>query len=124
MFKVVTIIEMLGLFFELYMGVAHEVVLGYAAALLFVVILLGLVNALVRVNNIIAGLEEKLTGVARKYNGRNISAFLAVGLLLNSCALIFMDTLPHFIRHLIQIFAIVLMLVGLVWTGLGKGRKL
>lgn len=124
MFKVVTIIEMLGLFFELYMGVAHEVVLGYAAALLFVVILLGLVNALVRVNNIIAGLEEKLTGGARKYNGRNISAFLAVGLLLNSCALIFMDTLPHFIRHLIQIFAIVLMLVGLVWTGLGKGRKL
>lgn len=124
MFKVVTIIEMLGLFFELYMGVTYEAVVGFVAVFLFAAILVGLVNALVRVNNIIAGLEEKLTGIARKYNGRNISAFLAVGLLLNSCALIFMDTLPHFIRHTIQIFAIVLMLVGLVRAGLGKGKKL
>ncbi|MEZ3445281.1 MAG: DUF2812 domain-containing protein [Lachnospiraceae bacterium] len=122
MFKVVTIMEMLIMFFELYMGVAFEAVLGYAAALLLAVILVGLVNVLVRVNDIIADLEEKMTGIAKKYRGRNISAFLAVGLLLNSCSLMLMDVLPHPAKYTIQILAIVLMLVGIVRTGLGKCR--
>lgn len=118
MFKVVTLIEMLGMFFELYMGAVYDVVLGYAAALLFAVILLGLVNALVRVNNIIADLEEKRTGIAKKY--RSVSAFLLVGLMLNGCSLILLDAAPVFVRHTMQIFAIVLMLVGIVRIGLGR----
>lgn len=122
MFKVVTLIEMLVMFFELYMGAAYDVVLGYAAALLLAVILVGLVNALVRVNSIIADLEEKRTGIAQKC--RSVSAFLLVGLMLNCCSLLMMDAMPRFAVHVIQIFAIVLMLVGLVRTGLGKGGKL
>ena len=122
MFKIVTIIEMLIMFYELYMGVTYGAAPGYAAALLFAAILLGLVNMLFRLNNVIADLEEKQTGIAKKYRGRNISAFLAVGLLLNSCSLMLMDVLPHPAKYTIQILAIVLMLVGIVRTGLGKCR--
>lgn len=124
MFKIVTIIEMLIMFYELYMGVTYGAAPGYAAALLFAAILLGLVNMLFRLNNVIADLEEKQTGIAKKYRGRNVSAFLMVGLLLNSCSLMLMDVLPHLVTRTIQILAIVLMLAGLVQTGLGKGKKL
>ena len=78
MFKIVTIIEMLIMFYELYMGVTYGAAPGYAAALLFAAILLGLVNMLFRLNNVIADLEEKQTGIAKKYRGRNVSAFLMV----------------------------------------------
>lgn len=114
MFKIVTLIEMLGLFLELYLGVVYEVVVGYVAALLFAMILLGLIKVLIRLNNIIADLEEKLTGVSKKY--RSISSFWLVGLLLNSCALIMMDALPHLALRTLQILAIALMLVGIVRT--------
>lgn len=124
MFKIVTIIEMLIMFYVLYMGVTYGAAPGYAAALLFAAILLGLVNMLFRLNNVIADLEEKQTGIAKKYRGRNVSAFLMVGLLLNSCSLMLMDVLPHLVTRTIQILAIVLMLAGLVQTGLGKGKKL
>lgn len=120
MFKAVTIIEMLILFFELYMGVTQRMMLGYVFALVFAVILMILFLTLVRLNNIIADLEEKQTGIAKKYRGRNISVWLAIGLLINSCALLTTDIVPHTVTHVIQILAIVLMLAGLVQTGLKR----
>lgn len=120
MFKAVTIIEMLILFFEFYVGVTQKLVLGYVFALVLAVILLILFFALVRLNNIIADLEEKQTGIAKKCRGRNISVWLAIGLLINGCALVTTDIVPNTVTHVIQALAIVLMLAGIVQTGLNR----
>lgn len=116
MFKVAIIIEMLCAFFELYAGAVGGVMLGYAFALLFGAFLVGLLNAVIKLNDTIAELNVRLTGIERKNRCRNISAFMAVGLLMNSCAIMITDIVPHGVKYTIQIIAIILMLVGLFQT--------
>lgn len=70
MFKIVTIIELICLFIELYVGAVEGIVLGYAFALLIGALLLSVINALFQTNQKIAELEEKMTGIAR--NKKNI----------------------------------------------------
>lgn len=59
MFKIVTIIELICLFIELYVGAVEGIVLGYAFALLIGALLLSVINALFQTNQKIAELEEK-----------------------------------------------------------------
>ncbi len=70
MFKIVTIIELICLFIELYVGAVEGIVLGYAFALLIGALLLSVINVLFQTNQKIAELEEKMTGIAR--NKKNI----------------------------------------------------
>lgn len=116
MFKVVAIIEMLCIFIELYCGAVGGFRLGYALALLIGAFLVGMLNALMRVNDTIAELNVRLTGIEGKGRDRNISVLMAIGLLLNSCALLIADVIPHGVKNLIQIIAILLMFVGLFQT--------
>ena len=116
MFKVATIIEMLCAFFELYAGAVWGVALGYAFALLFGAFLVGLLNAVITLNDTIAELNVRLTGIEKKNRCRNISALLAVGMLLNSCVIMIADVIPHGVKYMIQIAAIILMAVGLFQT--------
>ncbi|MDE7275197.1 MAG: DUF2812 domain-containing protein [Lachnospiraceae bacterium] len=112
MFKAVTIVEMLLVFFEIYMGASQGVKLGYIFAILLTAILAGLMNAVIRLNVIIAGLEEKMTGISKKC----MSVLWAVGCMLNVCGLLLMDVMPHMFRHAIQILAIALMIIGMFQT--------
>ena len=116
MFKVAAIIEMLCAFLELGAGVIGGVTLGYAFALLFGAFLIGMLNTIVKLNDTIAELNTRLTGIERKNRGRNLSTLMAVGLLLNSCTIMLTEAIPHGVRHIIQIFAILLMVVGLFQT--------
>ncbi len=116
MFKIVTIIELICLFIELYVGAVKGIVLGYAFGLLIGALLLSVINALFQTNQKIAELEEKMTGIARNKKNTYTSAFLVIGLLMNSCILFLMDYIPYTITKGLQIIAIILMLIGLAKT--------
>lgn len=116
MFKVVTIIELLCLFIEFYCGAFGGFQLGYAFALLIGAFLVGMLNALMRLNDTINKLNIQLTGIEKKGGCRKISALMAVGLLMNSCALLIADVIPHEVKYIIQMIAIILMVVGLFQT--------
>lgn len=112
MFKVVAIVEMICMFAEFCVGT----VTGYAFALLFAAVLVGLLNAVVRLNDTIADLEGRLAGIEKKCRNRNISSLMAVGLLMNSGALLLTDSVSHAITRPVQILAVIIMLAGLFQT--------
>lgn len=116
MFKIATIVEMICLFIELYVGAAKGIMLGYVCALLIAAILVVVVNAVFRTNHKIAELEEKMTGISTDKKNTYMSALLAIGLLMNSCALLLAEYIPHPVTRGLQIIAIVLMLIGVVKT--------
>lgn len=116
MFKVVTIIEMICLFIEFYCGAFGGFRVGYAFALLIGALLVGMLNALMRLNDTIDKLNIRLTGIEKKVGCRKISALMAIGLLMNSCAMMLVDVIPHGVKYIIQIVAIILMLAGLFQT--------
>ena len=115
MFKIATIIEIICLFMELYVA-TKGIMLGYACALLIAAILVVLVNAVFRTNHKIAELEEEMTGISTDKKNTYVSVLLAIGLLMNSCALLLTEYIPHTVTRGLQIIAIVLMFVGVAKT--------
>ena len=116
MFKIAAIIEITCLFIEFFVGAVGGIMFGYAFALLIAAMLAGILNAVIKINNTIADLEGKMAGIETNHRKRNISAFLAMGLLMNSCALLIVDSVSHTITRTIQILAIIMMLIGLFQT--------
>lgn len=116
MFKIVTIIEMICLFIELYVGAVKGIMLGYAGALLIAAMMVAVINAMFQINHKIAELKEKMTGISMDKKNTYVSVLLVVGLLINSCALLLAEYIPHAVTRGLQIIAIVLMLIGVVKT--------
>lgn len=119
MFKVATIVEMICLFVEVFVGMNGNS-WGYAFALLIAAILIAFINVITRLNETIATLQERKTGIPPKNAHRNFSPLIPVGLLINSCAFMLSDSVSTPIRHTVQIVAIVFMLAGLFLTSLKK----
>lgn len=122
MFKVVTIVELICLLMEVIAG-ANGAYFGYAFALLLGAILFGLVNAVIKTNNVIAGLQERKGGAVSEKYKRCISPLLPCGLLLNGCALIIDESVSEGITMTIQIIAIVLMLIGIYKTARNRSGR-
>ena len=121
MFKVVTVIELICLFIELYAGFVEGSHLGIAGALLIGAFFVGCVNILIRLNGKIGQLQEQLDGISSVKTCRTISPLIVSGLLLNSIAVSTEDAAAHPAKRVIQIAAIILMICGLVRTC--RGRK-
>ncbi|MCR5753519.1 MAG: hypothetical protein K6G30_01735, partial [Acetatifactor sp.] len=85
-------------------------------AFLLMAVMIVFVNAITKLNETIAELEERKTGIPPKNVRKNFSPLLPVGLLFNSCALILQDSVSTPVRHGIQFLAIALMLAGLYQT--------
>lgn len=119
MFKVVIALELLCLIPQIY-GVSRGI--KSAAVGLFVLgaLVLALMNALFKTNQIIAGLQERKGVEPKTCRGKAVSPVLLAGMLLNSCALLLSDSIPNMIKITIQIAAIALMAVGLFKTGAGN----
>ena len=115
MFKLVTIIELLCLFMEISSAVrtGDPYVWGCAFLLLSFVIIF--MNMTLRTKNTIHELYERKTGIENRRN-KTISAFLAVGFLLNSCAFMIQYRIPHYLKMAVQIAAIIFMLIGIYQT--------
>lgn len=115
MFKVVTVIELICFFVEVFEAV-QGVGMAYAFLFLLGAILLALVNAVFKTNRVIAELKERKGEQPSGCSNRQISALLPCGLLLNACALVLKEAVYPTAKLVIQIVAIVFMLVGVYRT--------
>ncbi|MBQ7920475.1 MAG: DUF2812 domain-containing protein [Lachnospiraceae bacterium] len=119
-FKVVTAMELVILIVELFGAMLGSPVLWIFVFLIGAVVL-AFMNQVVKLNGIIAELKERRGEAVQGSNGRNVSAFLPVGLLFNSCALTMTGNSElELVRIIITILAISFMLLGIVQTVKGK----
>lgn len=122
MFRGVSILLMLCLFFELFAGISG-VSVGYICACIIGAMLFAIVNVLFKTNTIIANLKEKKGEAEAPQKCRYVSPLLPCGLLLNACALIIDESVSQPIWFTIEILAIILMLVGICKTARMKSSK-
>lgn len=120
MFKVVTIIELICLFMELYVGFVQGIRLGAACSLLIGAIFVGCINILVRLNDRIGRLQEQQNGLKRSGRCRKVSALMVAGLLLNSFVILVEEMITHPVKIFMQMTAIILMIGGLFITCRGR----
>lgn len=114
MFKVVTIIELIGFFVEV-LGAMHGAGIGFFGMLIIGAIVIGCMRATISTKRKIAELKERKGEVVTGLASGKVSPLLASGLLLNACALALKNsaTVSDPIITVIQIIAIVLMLTGI-----------
>ncbi len=115
MFKTVTIIELIGLFIELYAAMQGSTT-GCISTCIFLVIVFTFLNAINKTNSIIISLKEKKGEIVSNKRKKNISFSLLFGLILNSFALIINTSISSPVTHIIQIIAIIFMLIGIYKT--------
>ena len=115
MFKVACILEIICMLIEVAGGISGNPV-GWAAAVLLAAFVLVCVNAVGKTKGVIAQLEAKKSGIEQENSVRMISVLLPTGLLINACLLAARDSISPVIHMVLQIFAIILMVAGLVLT--------
>lgn len=110
MFKVVTILELLCFFIEVWGAIQGNTA---ATAFMFLLGALILLNAINKTKSIIAELMERKGETMLQNRNRLYSPALACGLLLNGVVYL-QDIANPILRHGIQIVALVLMVAGLI----------
>lgn len=115
MFKVVTILELICFWAEMFAGFAgNDFAWGFG--ILILVFILVIVNAVFRINDVLEDLEEKKSGIVSERKGRNVPALIPVGLLL-SCVMFLVEesvSVVPWVSWIVHILAIGMMAVGLV----------
>lgn len=115
MFKIVTVLELICFFFELFAAIAGNR-WAYVCLFLLGAITLAFTNVIFRTNRIIEELKERKGEASAGCRNRQISVLLACGLLLNSCALVLEESIHPTAKLIVQLAAIVLMLAGIYRT--------
>ena len=117
MFKVVTVIELLALFSEIYAGMTGNGV-GWVFALLISLFVFTCADATLRTNKVIARLEEQKSGIEpeKKGGGTLPLIIISIGLLTNCCMAAVERFAPPMISYPVHIFAVIMMAVGIVLT--------
>ncbi len=121
MFKIITIIELTCLFMEIFSATRTGSPFLWGFVFLILAFSLAFIKITLHTGDIIHELNERKTGIEEPRN-RNVSAFLMIGFLLNSCALIIQDSVSIYTKRTIQILAIVFLIVGIYQTA--QKRKL
>lgn len=118
MFKIVTIIELIGFFIEV-AGVLSGSWVAMMYMLVIGVMIFAIMNAVYRTNCKINELKERKGEMPDNKICKNskVSPVLLCGLFLNACALILQESMAPMAVHIIQIAAIILMLVGIYRSG-------
>ena len=122
MLKAVTIVELICFFLEVAAACMGNVSFAVPFACLILALVIAMLNATVKTNVVIDRLKEQQTGILVTKK-RNISMLMAIGLLMNSCAIIIQDSVSDYIKLTVQIIAIIFMLVGLWQTCRKKGNE-
>ncbi len=113
MFKIVTIIELVCIWWNLMAGIAGKNLYGFAFAFLLAVFAIALGNGAIWATNIINRLREAQSGIKIEKR-RKVSVLLAAGLFFNSFAWIIQENVSRSILHFIQMAAVALLLAG-IW---------
>lgn len=90
--------------------------MGYPFACIAGAFAIAFMNMAFRTNNTIIKLRERRGEPTAKCRRNNIHILLPTGLLVNSCALMLDESIPDSIHLVVQLFAIVLMLIGTYLT--------
>ncbi|MCI5597636.1 MAG: DUF2812 domain-containing protein [Lachnospiraceae bacterium] len=123
MFKVVTVIELICFFTELFAAVQSQSHIFYGCAFFILAFVVAFMSITFRTGDIIHELKERQTGIEEPRN-RNISVFLPIGLLCNSVALLIQDSVSEYIKLPIQVIAIIFMLIGIYKTAQKRKNNL
>lgn len=116
MFKVCTIIELVCFFIEILAGI-NGFYAGYAFAFLLAAIIVAFINIIIKTNHVIGELMERKGEMTSEKVKPLISPILAVGFLLNACALMIRENSElSAIKLGLQIAAIVFLLAGAFLT--------
>lgn len=115
MFKIVSILEIICLFFEMLATIISQSLICFGAFLIILVCTIVLLLAVFNTADRIHTLKQQKTGITEASHKR-ISFFLIIGLLTNSVAIVLPDMIPHFFSFVIHSLAIILILVGCVRT--------
>ncbi len=127
MLKVVSIIEIICLFIEI-TAALNGATIGWAFACIIGALTFAVMNAAIKTKNTILELKARQSGIDSDKDERQFSPALMAGLWFNSCALLMGQsdslsaTMTGPVKMVLQIFAIVLMLVGIAQTA-AKCRK-
>ena len=127
MFKVVFVIELICLLIEI-VAALNGANIGWVFACIVGAFTFTVLNAAVKTKNTILELKARQSGIDSEKDERQFSPALMAGLLINSCALLMGQsdsmsaTMAGPVKMVLQIFAIVLMIVGIVQTA-AKCRK-
>ena len=115
-FKIVTVVELFGLVMEVYAAMMGEPVFWIFVWIIGAVIL-AFINQIAKLNGIIAELKARRGEAVQASNGRIVSVFLPVGLMLNGCAS-WLHSYPKLevLHMIVSIIAISCMVVGIIQT--------
>lgn len=111
MFKIVTIVELICFIMECFAASAGNT-WAYLFAVLIGIIVLVLLRAVTNTTDTINALRERKGEVVSKCNSKT-SPILTCGLLLNFCSITIGDSVSPYIKTGLQIFALLVMLIGL-----------
>lgn len=121
MFKIVTVIEIILLWIEIMGAVVGKSSAAWAGFFIIGALIVGLVRITIHTTDIINNLKERQTGIPAEKK-RNVSIILAMGLLLNGMAFLIEDSVSKGAVHVVQIFAIILILAG-IWDVFRKNKR-
>lgn len=122
MFKIVTCFELIALIIEMIYAISGNP-LAVAFTFLLCALIIVMLNIILKTKQTIAELKERKGELSGGYGigRRNVSPFVPCGLLVNSIALLFQDSIEPTVKTTLQIIAIVLMLAGVYLTA--RARK-
>ena len=115
MFKCVSILELLVLFFEFWAGL-QGVTVGYVCSLLIFAMFLGILSIINQTKKVLYHLREQKGEAVPESGQRTVSMLLPSGLLLNCAALFLQGHIPDLLHHAVQIAALAMILVGIYQT--------
>ena len=122
MFKIGAALELLIFAIQVYGALNGSYVAAICAFIILAVVVV-FMNAVARTKGIINELKARQSGIEPD-KSRGISPVLAAGLLCNSCGILARNstTIPDPVSMTVQIFAIVLMLIGVYRTAAGRKK--
>ncbi len=121
LFKIVVIVEMLGLIYEIYAGI-KGVNFAWAFVLIITAFVCVFLNMIFRTKTTIAKLMEQKGEVPKSVSNRNVSGILPAGLLINSFNLLAGERLPVPVRYLLLGIGVSMILYGSVLTVRNRGE--
>lgn len=121
MFKFVAIIELIGFLIEAFSAFQGN---PFAIAFMFIIaaLIFVMLRVVVKTKQTIMELKERKGEFTKdwRFGKRNVSMFIPIGMLFNSCALILQGSVDHWIKIPVQILAILFMLIGIYQTAKKK----
>lgn len=114
LFKVVSIVELICFYLELFAG-ANGVRFGYPAACVIGVFAFVFAAAAMKMKRRILELEEKQNNSV-SVKRRNLSPFSAAGLVLISVTIITKDSVPYFVTLPLELLGLCFAIIGMVLT--------